>query len=445
MSNQTYDRPADLARFAGFVAPTLGRALWRSTRASVRVRRLGRPPAGVPVLDYDPLDLQAAQQPHEVYRRLLAGPPVHYLPRRRCWVISHHEHVRNALRATDALTSSAGPTPFDPAVEVMLTTDDPEHTRLRRIAQPAFTRRAIDGWTVMIDQLARDLVSDALTATGAPDVVESIAVPLPMRVIASFLGIREDQYLEFHRWSDAIAKTPTLSLGVGARTVTETFGGFASLYSYLRQEIEGGSLNASDSALGRVYRANANGDITPESLFFFAVLMLVAGNETTTTLLSTLIHNLALRPDQFEILRADPDRIPNAVEEAVRHSTPIQCFYRTAVSDYRVEGVTIPAGSRVLISYAAANRDPRVFPDPDQFLVTRANAPQHVGFGHGPHLCIGAQLSRLEARAILRELVDRVDRIELAGEPAWASNGLMRGMTSVRVNLLPARQGAVAR
>lgn len=438
MNSGRYDRPADLARFAGFAAPTVGKALWRNAQASVRARmRRSGPPSGVATLDLDPLDTAVGADPFAYYRRMLAGPPVHYLPRRNCWVISHYDHVRAALRATDVLSSAGGVTRFDPAVEVMLTSDEPEHTRLRRIAQPAFTRKAVEGWTVLIEKLADELVTDALAAPTPPDIVESLAVPMPMRVIADFLGIPEDSYLQFHQWSDAIAKTPALNVRVGVRDLVETYRGFTSLYTYLGREFDGGRVLAGDSALGRVARASADGDVTPHNLFFFAVLMLVAGNETTTTMLGALIHNLATQPDQFALLKRRPNLVPNAIEETVRHSTPIQCFYRKAVADYRVDAITIPAGARVMISYGAANRDPRKFADPDSFRVDRDNAAQHVGFGHGPHLCMGAQLSRLEGQAVLRELIARVDLIEPAGEPVWTSNSLMRGIARLPVRLVP--------
>jgi beta-dihydromenaquinone-9 omega-hydroxylase len=166
------------------------------------------------------------------------------------------------------------------------------------------------------------------------------------------------------------------------------------------------------------------------------LLLLLAGNETTTNLLSTMFLTLSQNPDQFELIRRDPDGLmSSAIEEQLRFASPIQCFYRTAKVDYRVGDATIPAGARVALLWGAANHDPRQFDNPDAFVAERN--PSHLAFGSGIHLCLGASLARMEGRAVLRELVERVGRIDIIGTPEWTTNSSLRGLAHMQVALAP--------
>jgi len=147
-----------------------------------------------------------------------------------------------------------------------------------------------------------------------------------------------------------------------------------------------------------------------------------------------MLHTYAEHPDQYDMIRANPDLIPQAIEEHVRYTSPIQNLYRYTRADYQVGDVTIPTGSRVLMSFGAANRDPLAFDDPNTFRADR-NPRSHVGFGYGPHLCLGAPLARMEAQAVLRELVDRVSRIQTTGPTTWSTNSSLRGPTQLPVIL----------
>jgi cytochrome P450 len=176
-------------------------------------------------------------------------------------------------------------------------------------------------------------------------------------------------------------------------------------------------------------------------MFFIAVLLLLAGNETTTNMLSTLFHTVTQRPDQLELLRRRPELVGSAIEEQLRFSSPVQSFYRTARVDYQVGSAIIPKGARVLLAWGAANRDPRQFDDPDVFRAER-NPTGHVAFGSGVHLCLGAQLARMEGQAVLREIVDNVERVEVVGEPTWTRNPNLRGLTRMDVRLTPRQRAA---
>jgi len=171
-----------------------------------------------------------------------------------------------------------------------------------------------------------------------------------------------------------------------------------------------------------------------EQLFLIAMLLLIAGNETTTNLLGGMFDTFARNPHEYEKIRADPDLIPMAIEELLRFTSPIQNLYRYTCADYQIGDVTIPTGSRVLLSFGAANRDPRAFGDPDAFIADR-NPRMHVAFGYGAHMCLGAPLARMEAEAVLRELVERVERISATGPTTWSTNSSLRGPTTLPVRL----------
>jgi cytochrome P450 len=208
----------------------------------------------------------------------------------------------------------------------------------------------------------------------------------------------------------------------------------AALRRYFLKHLADGHLKGSDTVLGRLLEHNTDGALTDNQLFYIATLLLIAGNETTTNLLGGMLHTYAHHPDQYDMIRANPDLIPQAIEEHVRYTSPIQNLYRYTRADYQIGDVTIPSGSRVLMSFGAANRDPLAFDDPNTFRADR-NPRSHVGFGYGPHLCLGAPLARMEAQAVLRELVGRVSRIEMTGPATWSTNSSLRGPTHLPVVL----------
>lgn len=160
-------------------------------------------------------------------------------------------------------------------------------------------------------------------------------------------------------------------------------------------------------------------------------------NASAANLLGGMFDTLAQHPDQYDLIRANPALIPLAVEEQLRITTPIQNLYRYTRADYRIGDVTIPDGSRVLLSFGAANRDPRAFDDPDEYRADR-DPRKHIAFGYGAHMCLGAPLARMEAQAVLRQLVTRVARITAAGPTRWSSHSSLRGPTHLPIRLTPA-------
>ena len=403
--------------------------------AAVRARRLGyRAWTGAINTDYDPLDPATAAHPHDAYAALHRSGRVHYSPRRSTWILHRLDDVRAALRDTDQVISSRGVTRIQMVADLVVVTDDELHGRLRKQVQPAFTKGALDSWRATIDGLAAELVDD-LIANPGEDAVRQLTVPLPLRVIAVIIGVPCRDIGDFRRWSDESTRlinfTPTVP---GLIDTAKSLRAAIALRRYFLRHLAAGELKGSDTVLGRLLAHSTDGALSDEALFQIAILLLIAGNETTTNLLGGMLHTYANHPDQYDMIREHPELIPRAIEEHVRYTSPIQNLYRYTRAPYRVGEVTIPSGARILLSFGAANRDPLAFDDPNSFRADR-NPRTHVGFGFGAHLCLGAPLARMEAHAVLRELVQRVSRVSVAGPTTWSTNSSLRGPTRLPVTL----------
>ncbi|SPM29635.1 Cytochrome P450 [Mycobacterium terramassiliense] len=422
----------DGVRFTGSAARTLAGAVLANAAGARR-----RSPIDAAVTAYDPLDAATAAQPHAAYRRLHGGPRVQYNPKRRVFVLSRLDDVRAAARDDANLSSAEGPMLTRIRTPILVSLDGEQHARQRRQVLPAFTKAALDSWRPIIDRLAAETVNEVLANPGC-DVVQRLAIPMPVRLIAQLLGVPGTDVEDFRRWSEAAVQITDLDLTArGARKLAGSLRGSWAMHRYFTRQFAVGGLKGSDTILGRLLAENAAGSLPDRELFYFAMLLLLAGNETTTNLLGGMFDTLATHPEQYDLLRANPDLVPMAVEELLRYLSPAQNVYRTALSDYRVGDTTIPARARIMLSIGAANRDPLAFDEPDAFRADR-NPSQHMTFGFGAHLCIGAQLTRMEAQAVLRELVARVLRISVVGAPRWSTNSLLRGPTRLAVRLTPA-------
>jgi cytochrome P450 len=423
-------------RLASSVARPVADGLYHNITTDLGAKFKRRDYPHIHETSFDPFDPVTASNPYPGYAELLAGPRVRYNRKRNIFILSRFDDVRAAARNDAMLTNTEGVTRSRVEIPVLLNLDPPRHTDLRRKVQPAFARGALSSWQGMVDQLAHELVSELLAIPGS-DMVQRLAVPLPMRMIAHILGVPPEDEEFFRYWSNETVRVADIQLTPkGLWQMVPTLNGVRHLHSYFCSRIGSGELLARDTLLGRLVNNASDGGISRDELFFFALLLLLAGNETTTNLLSTMFLTLSENPDQFELIRRDPDVLmSSAIEEQLRFSSPIQGFYRTAKVDYRVGDATIPAGARVALLWGAANRDPRQFDNPEAFVAERN--PSHVAFGSGIHLCLGASLARMESRAVLRELVERVGRIDIIGTPEWTTNSSLRGLAHMQVALAP--------
>lgn len=378
-------------------------------------------------MGYDPWSAEVIADPYPWYQGLRDETPVYHEPQHDIWVLSRYDDVLAAARAPDRLSSADGVLFARMPLPMMLTIDPPDHTRLRRLVTRDFTPRAIELWLPLIERTVDEMVEPLLE--GTPDFMASVAFPLPVVVIADVLGIPRHDHSQFKRWSDDIVEgfrltTPDAAL---ANTVIDAI---LALKAYLSTLFDERRRNPGDDLVSRLAHPADEGKLTDEELFWFCLLLLVAGNETTTNLLGNMLLAFIEHPAQWHRLRERPDLVPAAVEEALRFDSPIQGLFRTALTPYTAAGTEIPAGARVLLLFASGNRDPRRFDQANRFLVER-NPADHLAFGSGIHLCLGAHLARLEGAAVLRALLARTEGFDLAAEPTRGTNPNLRGLASL--------------
>lgn len=414
-----------MADLVAHPATTIARCALQSFR-QLRLRpRRASGPLGAPFDQFSPATIA---DPAAAYRRLHARPGVHPAGR-QAFALAGYDDVRAGARAHDVLVSGLGVTVVPASLPMLLTLDRPRHDELRRLLTPAFTARHCAALEPMMRELTRSAI-ERMLAYPSMDAVAELAVPLPITVIARLLGIPEADLDRFHRWSDGIVEGFHSGPGRPARSVVSVL----ALYRYLVKVFARLRGQPGEDVISTLLSSQDGGSLRDGELFWVSLMLLVAGNETTTNLIGSLLLALAHNPETYERLRAHPELIDAAIEEAVRWGSPIQHLYRTAAADYAVGSTTIPAGARVLLLFGAANRDPRKFPHPDRFDIDRKPSDQ-LGFGAGIHYCLGARLARLEARVVLEELISRVTRIRLDGPIAWRTNPTVHGPSRLPLSL----------
>ncbi|MFG3319544.1 cytochrome P450 [Streptomyces sp. NPDC048171] len=310
----------------------------------------------------------------------------------------------------------------------MLQSDPPQHTRLRRLVAGHFAPGRIAALRPGVERVAGDLL-DALPRRGTADLVARYALPLPVTVICELLGVPGADREVFHTWSNELVM-PTSPQAAEAAA--------GALTGYLT-DLTGAERDAPDGTLlGDLIAAADAGGLTAEELLGMAFLILVAGHETTVNLISATVHSLLTHPGQLDRLRAEPDLAGRAVEESLRFNSPVHASaFRFAAEPLELAGTPVAAGDSVLVSLAAASRDPGHFPDPDRFDIGRAPRG-HLGFGHGLHHCLGAPLARMEATVAVRLLLERYPTLAFATDPAtltWRTSTLLRGLAELPLRL----------
>jgi cytochrome P450 len=318
----------------------------------------------------------------------------------------------------------------------MIGADPPEHTRLRRLVSKAFTARRVEGLRPRISQLTETLL-DRITPRGRAELIGEFALPLPITVIGELLGVPEADRDRFRVWTDEMLDRPfdpdtDMALVTAARQ---------RMYGYLADLVDAKRARPADDLLTDLVQATDEGErLDPQELLAMTFLLLIAGYVTTVNLIGNGTLALLRSPDQLDRLRADPSRVPQAVEEVLRFDGPVNPgLTRYALEDLEIGGVRIPRGEMVLLAIAAADRDPARFREPDRFDVDSA-APGHLAFGHGVHYCLGAPLARLEGQVAFTALLERLPDLALAvPEDAlqWSAGGVLRGVRELPVTFTP--------
>jgi len=363
--------------------------------------------------------------------RLRRDEPVReYAP--NSWTIARYADVRAISRDPLQFSSTRGVLLNDPMrygkkiSGSVLHMDPPEHAPWRSLVSRRFTPRAVTGLEDRIRTVARSVLAEVQPGAEI-DFVDAVAAPFPVLVIAELLGIESGDREQFRRWSDAAIESPDRP--------GEGMAELAALFHYLQAHVEARRGEPTDDIASNVVHAQIEGEpITTNEAVGYLLALLVAGNETTRHLVSGSTYALAEHPDQRDLLRREPGRIAGAVEECLRWVTPIQVFGRTATSATELQGQAIAEGDFVVMLHASANRDEDVFgPSAGAFDVTRPLDAQHLAFGFGEHLCLGAALARLEGRVFLEELLARFPDYEVTAEPELSRSTLVRGATRMPV------------
>ena len=319
-----------------------------------------------------------------------------------------------------------------PQMDTLLTADPPVHTRFRKLVNLAFSMPRVNALEAGIRDKVTALI-DGFIARGECEFVADFCVPLPIQIISEQLGFAPSEHANVKRWSDAFADR--LGHLISRDRELECAREVVEFQQAVKIKIDARRANPTDDLLSDIVHASADGEppLTDAEILSIAQQLMVAGNETTTHALAGGMVHLIQNPDQAAKLRADPKLIGNMVEEVLRLETPTSGMWRVVTRDCELGGHQFKAGAMVQLRYAAANRDPAKFPDPDRFDVERSNARAHIAFGRGIHMCVGNMLSRKEMAVAFELLLARLDDLALkpGTELRVAPNILLRGYTAV--------------
>jgi cytochrome P450 family 130 len=374
---------------------------------------------------YDPAGPRFQDEMYDVYRVMRDEYPVYRSPE-GTYALSRFIDVWDGVHDPQTFSSDCVEAGY--LMPQMVYFDPPRHTALRLIVSRAFTPRRIAELETRIREIARSLI-DRIDVDQEFDLVREFAAPLPSSVMCELLGVPDAHREDFRSWTEAFLElTSPADIATRADNI---YGLFGELLAARR-------VDPQDDLISALLAAEVDGErLSEDDLLGFCFLLLIAGNDTTTVLIGNGTELLARHPDQRALLVAEPTLIPAAVEEMLRIEAPTQALPRTTTRDVEMHGVTIPADSRVMFLWGAANLDEREFPDAERFDVRR-NAVRHLGFGHGIHFCLGAPLARLESRIAFEELLRRMPVFEVAEQPERFVSSWARAWRGLRLGPLAA-------
>ncbi len=381
------------------------------------------PPLG---LEYTPFASPQLENPFPFYARLRQEAPVTFTPAFHLWLVSRYQDVQTVLKDPRRFSSRdilRPPVDLPPdmlehlkasgySVDYPLLGDDPPaHTRLRGLVGKAFSTASVQALEARIRDLTRTYLDTLLASGSRADLVSALAHPLPMHVITQILGIPPSDNERIKQWceDEKLFFVPQLPPEERMRSAH----GVAAFRRYLRDLVEERQQHPRpDDLLTMLIQAQLEGErpLSTLELINLACVLVFAGHETTTNLLGSALLHLLDHPGAWQALRDQPAAIPNAIEEVLRFDAPVVGMMRTTTEAVSLSGTELPAGARLMLLFASANRDEALFEHPDRFNPQRPNAQRHLGFGHGAHYCVGAQLARLEVRVALELLLERLPR-----------------------------------
>ncbi|MFF2109415.1 cytochrome P450 [Rhodococcus koreensis] len=409
------------------------------------------------------LDPDRVRCPYPVYEQLRQEAPVYWSERLQSYVVSRYADIAAILTKPKLFSSirQSGPSSVTALAQrliddadtpellkkqaarrldvsgrpTLINADPPVHVRQRKLVSQGFSPRRVVLMEPEVRQIASDLF-DKFEARGSMDFVADFALPLPMTVIANVLGVPPSRMADFKRWSDAFTR------GVGALDLSidqiqQIFGAVDEFYDYFTEQIEERRTEPRDDLLTDIVAARLDGEqplLLNEMLHMLSVF-LVGGNETTTNLLTAITLRLLTDDELMTRIRNDASLIPKLVEEVVRLESPVQGLFRTATENTELNGTPIPEGSMIWTVFASGNRDPEAITNPDDIELDGPNGSNHLAFGKGEHVCMGASVARLEARIGIEMMLERFPNLRLASDelPPVHNSFILHGLQRLDV------------
>jgi cytochrome P450 len=382
--------------------------------------------------------------PHAQFAWLRANAPIYWQEHpagHGYWVLSKHADVLAVSRDSKTFSAERGfvmvddlpPDILEMARNQLLGMDPPKHGPLRRAVITRFTSRMLAELEPQVRRIAREVMQQ-ISSPQEVNFVESLAGDLPTAVICSMLEIPRDMWGQIRQWSDLQTSGSDPDLGGTAEEINQAsveMGTYGFQLASERKD-QGG-----DDLISLLINQEVEGHQVSEMEFASLFIQLtVAGNETTRGLISSGMHEMLKHPDLYQQLKANPEQLPSAIEEMLRWTCPLHYFRRTATCDTQIRGQTIKEGDRVVLMYSSANFDEDVFENPMTFDIKRSPNP-HMAFGHGIHLCLGANLARMDARVFFEEFFRHFEKIEACGEPVYIRSNSIHGFKDMPVMLTP--------
>ena len=416
-------------------------------------------------MEFDPFDATTCDEPYSLYRELRDQDGLHWSPTGNVFCVTRFEEAEAVFKRPELFSSRIGfsllitdiwqtigprdvlemvrfmararmnPLVLRRAPSTIISSDPPHHDAMRSTVNRGFTPRRISAW----EDRVRELSEECVVGVGDEesfDVIDRLAAPLPMRIIAEILGVDASRISDFRRWSTGVIDV--LSGSTRTKSPAHALDMAGQLFSYMRTVVDARRREPANDLISVLVDPDQGAVMSTQEVIFFSLVLLVAGNETTMNTVGSAVELLMRRRDVLEEIAQDPSLIKNLVEEIIRMESPFRWMPRTAMQDTTIRGTHIPQGSDLLVMIGAANRDERRFENPDVFDLHRDSAG-HLGFGHGIHFCLGASLARLEARVVLETLVPLLlDRELRPGDATRTDSFFTRGYSRMNVTRMAA-------
>ena len=395
-------------------------------------------------LRFNPFEPAYVASPYETYAALRDDDPVHWSELLHGWVLTRFDDVNAVLRepsmSSDIRRATATPVTeleisgmaeHARATRTIVHLDDPDHTRVRKLMAEPFRVREINRLQALVDERVTAAI-DSLVGRTEIDLVADVAYPLPVEIFSHWLGMPDEAAPQFRYWTNWTARSRD---PLSPEDRDEMYAAMDAMYDYLEAQAELKRQAPTGDLLSYLVHAEEDGEqLNHDELMSQLVTLYIAGHEPTASLVANGMLALLRQPDQLARLRREPSLLRNAVCELLRFDGPNQFIRRVTTQPIVLSGIEVPAGAVLYVGLASANRDPRRWgPDADSVVVDRADANQHMQFGGGAHACLGSHLARLQAERMLAAILDRLDPVELAGDPVWSTRMFIRGLHALPV------------